>query len=77
MKVEILGPGCSNCQKLEDLVREVIEDLDRDDLNIKKIEDPEEIVNKGVMNSPALVVDDEVVVSGRVPSKDEIYEKLR
>ncbi len=77
MKVEILGPGCSNCQKLEDSVREVVEDLDREDLDLQKIEDPGEIASKGVMNSPALAVDGEVVISGRVPPKEEIYEILR
>jgi len=77
MKVEILGPGCANCQKLEDLVKEVIEDLDRKDIDLKKVEDPGEIASRGVLNSPALVVDEDVEVSGRVPSKEEISEILR
>lgn len=76
MKVEILGPGCSNCQRLEDLVKEVIEEFDRGDIELEKVEDPGEIASRGVLNSPALVVDEEVVVSGRVPSKEEINEIL-
>lgn len=76
MKVEILGPGCPNCQKLEDLTTNVIEDMDGKEFELEKIEEPEEIVKRGVMNTPALAVDGEVKVSGRVPSEEEIREML-
>ncbi|MFP4005583.1 MAG: thioredoxin family protein [Candidatus Hadarchaeia archaeon] len=77
MKVEILGPGCVNCQRLEDQTKKAIEDLSEDDIQLEKVEDPGEIASRGVMSTPALAVDGEVKVSGRLLSKDEILEILK
>ncbi len=77
MKVEILGPGCENCEKLKEKTREVIEDLELKDTEFVAVEDPEEIVSRGVMNTPALAIDGDIKLSGRVPSKEEIEEVLR
>ena len=76
MKIEILGPGCPNCQKLEETAKEALEELDIPDAEVVEVDDTVEIANRGVMNTPALVIDGEIKISGRVPSKDEIKDLL-
>ena len=67
MDIKILGTGCVNCQNLETITRAAIAELGLD-ATIDKVTDPGEIVGWGVMSTPALVIDDEVVLSGRVPN---------
>jgi len=75
MEIKILGPGCSKCRTLDKLTREVVE---KNGINatITKVEDIMEIMKYGVMSTPALVVNEKVVVKGRVPSSDEIKQLL-
>jgi len=75
MEIKILGPGCSKCRTLDKLTREVVE---KNGINatITKVEDIMEIMKYGVMFTPALVVNEKVVVKGRVPSSDEIKQLL-
>jgi len=75
MNVKILGPGCKNCQNLEKHTREAVARLGID-ASIEKITDYAAIAAYGVMSTPGLVVDEQVVVSGRVPSTDEIRTLL-
>ena len=71
MHVKILGPGCKNCQNLEARTREALAALGLD-ASVEKVTDYAAIAGYGVMTTPGLVVDDTVVVSGRVPTADEI-----
>ncbi len=71
MEIIVLGTGCPNCKALEKATRDTIEELGID-ATITKEEDIMKIMAYGVMHTPALVVDEKVVVSGRVPSKNEI-----
>ena len=71
MIVKILGPGCKNCKNLERATREAIADLGLD-ATVEKVEDYPTIAAYGVMSTPGLVVDEKVVVSGRVPRTAEI-----
>lgn len=75
MDIKILGSGCVNCRNLETNTRTALEALGLV-VEIEKVTDPGEIVSWGVMSTPALVIDDEVVVSGRVPSPDQITRLL-
>lgn len=75
MIIKVLGPGCTNCKNLERVTREAIDDLGID-ATIEKVEDYPTIVGYGVMSTPALVVDEKVVVSGRVPKVAEVRELL-
>jgi small redox-active disulfide protein 2 len=75
MNVKILGTGCVNCKNLEALTRNALDELGLD-VGIDKVTDPGEIVSWGVMSTPALVIDDEVVVSGRIPSPDQLKKLL-
>lgn len=71
MEIKILGTGCPKCKTLEKLTREVVEQNGLD-ATVTKVEDIVDIMNYGVMMTPALVVDGRVVVKGRVPSAAEI-----
>ena len=75
MNVKILGPGCKNCQNLETRTREALDQLGLD-ADVEKVTDYAAIAGYGVMKTPGLVVDDAVVVSGRVPAVDEIAAML-
>lgn len=75
MEIKVLASGCAKCKTLERLTREAVEELQLD-ANIEKIEDIQKIVEYGVMFTPALVVDGEVIVKGRVPKLDEIKSLL-
>lgn len=75
MDIKILGTGCVNCRNLETNTRTALDALGLT-VEIDKVTDPGEIVSWGVMSTPALVIDDEVVVSGRVPSPDQIRQLL-
>ena len=75
MEIKILGPGCPKCKTLDKATREVVEQ-NGIDATITKVEDIMEIMKYGVMSTPALVVDEKVVVKGRVPSYDEIKQLL-
>ena len=75
MDIRILGPGCPNCKTLEKTTREVVE-KNGIQATVSKVEDIMEIMQYGVMSTPALVVDGKVVVKGRVPSAEEIKQLL-
>lgn len=72
MKFEILGSGCTNCQKLMAVTEAAVRDLGLEDAELVKVEDFPTIMSYGVMSTPALVIDGDVVVSGKVPSQAEI-----
>jgi small redox-active disulfide protein 2 len=75
MIIKVLGPGCINCARLERATREVTDELGLD-ATIVKVEDFPTIVGYGVLSTPALVVDEKVVVSGRVPTVAELRQLL-
>ena len=75
MEIKILGPGCPKCKTLEKLTREVVE-KNGIDATVTKVEDIVAIMNYGVLTTPALVIDEKVVLKGRVPSPDELISIL-
>ncbi len=75
MEIKILGPGCAKCKTLDKLTREVVE-KNGIKASITKVEDIMEIMKYGVMSTPALVIDEKVVLKGRVPSSDELKQLL-
>jgi small redox-active disulfide protein 2 len=69
--LQILGSGCANCQRLAKNVEAAAKELGMD-FTLEKVTDIQAIVSAGVMRTPALVVDGEVKLYGRVPNVDEI-----
>jgi len=76
MEIKILGTGCSNCRNLEKATREAVAELHLD-ASVVKEEDISKIMGYGIMRTPALVVNEKVLVYGRVPSVSEIKEMLK
>jgi len=75
MEIKILGTGCTKCKALEKATINALAELDIA-ANVSKVEDIMEIMNYGVISTPALVIDEKVVIKGRVPSENEIKEIL-
>jgi small redox-active disulfide protein 2 len=75
MEIKILGTGCSKCNSLEKVTREVVAE-EKLDATITKVEDIMEIMAFGVMTTPALVVDGKVLLKGYVPGAKEIKQLL-
>ncbi len=74
-KIQILGTGCSKCKKLAENAEAAAKQLEID-YEIEKVSDINEMMKFGVMMTPALVVDGQVKVVGKVPSSDEIKQML-
>lgn len=71
MKLEILGTGCPKCKKLMEVTVAAVKELGVS-AEISKVDKINDIMNYGVMTTPALAIDGKVVVAGRIPSTDEI-----
>jgi len=71
MKIEILGTGCSKCKSLATLVERVVKETGST-AEVVKVEDIAEIVKRGVLSTPVLVIDGEIKLVGRTSSADEI-----
>lgn len=71
MKIEILGVGCAKCNKLYNLVKEVLKKQGVD-AEVIKVEDISVFGNYGVFMTPALVIDGEVKVAGKIPKESEV-----
>jgi small redox-active disulfide protein 2 len=76
MKIEVLGTGCPKCRATEKNVRQAVEELGVQ-AEIVKVEDLQEIINRGVMMTPAVFVDGEARFVGRIPSPDEIKKSIQ
>ncbi len=74
-QVKVLGPGCPKCEKLLAEVKQVVE-KNSIECDVEKITDIMKITEYGVMMTPALIVDGEIKVFGKVPSSEEILEML-
>jgi len=75
MIIKVLGSGCANCKKLEENVKQAITTLGID-ATVEKVQDFKAIMSYGVMQTPALVVDEEVKSYGKVLSAKEIEKFL-
>lgn len=75
MTIKVLGPGCMNCKTLE---RRTLEALEKYGIQatVEKVVDLDRIVAYGVMRTPGLVINEKVVVQGRVPTIDQIHELI-
>lgn len=75
MKIEVIGPGCARCKKTEKRVRQAVESLDDGiEAEVSKIESQTEIIERGVMHTPAVAVDGDVVTEGEIPKVDQLVQ---
>ena len=76
MKIEVLGTGCAKCRATEKNVRKAVEELGIQ-ADVVKVEDLQDIIDRGVMMTPAVVIDGEVKISGHQPTVEEIKKILK
>ncbi|MDQ0195391.1 thioredoxin family protein [Paenibacillus wynnii] len=75
MIIKILGTGCPKCKKLEANAREAVKQLGIES-SFEKVENIQDILAYGVMSTPALVIDGQIKVMGRVPTVEDIKKYL-
>ncbi len=71
LAIKVLGPGCPNCQKVEQIAKTVVETLSVD-ATIQEVTDMKEIMRYSILSTPGLVVNEKVVCAGRIPSEAEV-----
>ncbi|MEP2668550.1 MAG: thioredoxin family protein [Cyclobacteriaceae bacterium] len=74
--IKILGTGCPKCKQTEAVVKEVIDQLGIE-ATVEKVEDIEKIMEYNVLSTPALVIDEQIKIKGRVPMSDEVKSLLQ
>ncbi len=75
INIKVIGPGCANCQKLESLCSEVVNE-EHLDARIEKVTDVNEFADLGIFMTPGLIVNDKVVSSGKIPVKSTLKKWL-
>lgn len=76
MKIKVLGTGCARCKTLEKATHQAVEEMGIK-ADVEKVEDIVKIMGYGIMRTPALVIDEKVVMSGKTPSVKEIIEIIK
>ena len=76
MKIEVLGMGCAKCHALEKLIRQTVDALGVE-ATISSVQDIKQIMGYGVMTTPAVVIDGQVKIAGKIPAKEEIAKWLK
>ena len=75
MEIKVLGTGCAKCKSLEKVTRKAVEELSLD-ASVEKVEDIQKIMEYAVMRTPALVINEKVVLSGQLPKVAQVKELL-
>ena len=76
MLIKILGSGCPKCNRLEQLTREAVAELGLE-ASFEHVQEMDKIMAYPIMTTPALVIDEQVMASGRIPGKDELLGWLK
>ncbi len=75
MEIKVLGTGCPKCNKLENMVNEVIKDLNAA-ATVTKVKDINDIAKAGVMLTPALMINGDIKLTGKLPSKEDLTKMI-
>ncbi len=76
MEIKVLGTGCAKCKKVEQICKEIVAEMNVG-ATVTKVENIADIMAYGVMRTPAVVINEKVMLSGRIPAKDEVREWLK
>jgi small redox-active disulfide protein 2 len=76
MKIEVLGTGCAKCRTTEKVVKKAVEELGIQ-AEVVKIEDLQEIIDRGVMMTPAVIINGEIKIVGHTPTVEEIKKLIK
>jgi small redox-active disulfide protein 2 len=79
--IKVLGPGCANCERLERMTLEALSQLEAAhpgiEIGFEKVSDPMRFHEFGILNTPGLVINQQVVISGRLPTQEQIQGWLQ
>jgi small redox-active disulfide protein 2 len=75
MKIEVLGTGCPKCQSTEQAVKKALAELNLQ-AEVVKVTDISAIIDRGVMSTPALVVDGRLVLQGKIPTVNQVKQLI-
>jgi small redox-active disulfide protein 2 len=76
LTIKVLGPGCANCRKLEEIARTAASSAGVE-AQILKVTDVQQIIGYGVLKTPGLVIDEKLVSSGRIPAPSDVANWIR
>jgi len=76
MKIKIYGSGCAKCKQTEKVFKNAVEEL-QIEAEVEKVTDMMEIMNSGIVSTPGVSIDDEVVLTGKVPKIEEAKEIIK
>lgn len=76
LTIKVLGPGCSNCVKVENVARKAVTTLGVE-ATIEKVTDYEQIMQYPILSTPGLVINEQLVSAGRIPAEAEVLNYLR
>ena len=76
LSIKILGPGCANCRKLEQIAHEAVAARGIE-AEISKVTDMQQIIAYDVLKTPGLVINEKLVSSGRIPTPQSVAEWIR
>jgi small redox-active disulfide protein 2 len=76
VEIKVLGTGCPNCKKLEEVTRQAAAESGAD-VTVTKVTDIEQIMAYPIASTPALVIDEKVRSSGRIPKKEQVVAWIR
>ena len=75
MEIKVLGPGCCKCKSAYQVIENVVKENNLD-VKLVKVDDIMEIMNYNIMSTPAVVIDGEVKLKGKVPTENEVKKLL-
>jgi len=76
MKIEVAGPGCPRCSATFNNVTRALQELDLS-VEVVKITDLETMLARGILQSPALIIDGKIVLQGRIPTVEQIKDFIQ
>jgi small redox-active disulfide protein 2 len=76
MDIKVLGPGCAKCHSLEKTVKEVVAAL-KIDAKVEEVKDMKKIMQYPILMTPGLVINEKVVMSGKIPSRAEVERYIK
>jgi small redox-active disulfide protein 2 len=76
MKIEILGPGCPKCANTEANVKKALAELNKT-AEVVKVTDINVMIEKGVMQTPALIIDGKMIMQGKIPTVKQIKQLIQ
>lgn len=76
MKIEVLGPGCHKCHTLEESVKKALAELHKD-AQIIKVTDIAAMIEKGIMQTPGLIINGKIVLQGKIPTMEQIKQLIQ